>query len=649
MLGYHSDEIGNDIEEWKRLAHPDDIEEARIDLQRHFERRTDTYSNVHRMKCRNGRYKWVLDRGRVIEWSKDAVPERMIGAHTDIDELMRAKDQLKIAAMVYQQSSEGMMITNKKLEIIDVNQAFTTITGYEKREVIGKKPTLLSSGRHPVQFYKKMWRHILEHGYWIGEVCNKSKSGEEFTEWLNISVIKDEHGDLDGYVGIFSDITKRKQQEELIHHQANYDALTDLINRRFFIELLEKRVMIGLTENVFFWLMYLDLSNFKDVNDALGHEQGDELLKQWSQRVQNHLRESDIFARLGGDEFAIAFGQVVDADIIENVADGLIAILNKPFIIQGQEVHISVNIGIVQYPKDGETVMQLLTAADQSLNNAKSSGVNQYSYYTPELQDALKHKMMLAEKMRKGLAEGHFAVYYQPIVNLTDNEIYKAESLLRWNDPELGFISPALFIPIAEQTGFIDALTEFVVKDVLLQQLAWQKKHTRHIQISINISPREFKSLQLQKANWFEALKTSGLMTKTVLFEITEGVLVDNDSTILTQLIEFRDLGIEVAIDDFGTGYSSLAYLHKFDIDYLKIDKQFVDDIETNSQMRALCEAIIVMSQTLGLKVIAEGVETQEQASILSTLGCDFYQGYLCSPAINGQAFEAQFLDIRAG
>ncbi len=644
MLGFAPDEIGDDYAEWAKLVHPDDLEFAKSEIERHFKRETDSYTISLRMFCKDGRYKWLLDRGRVIERDSDGNPIRMIGTHTDINQLVEAQKQLEVLAMVYQQSSEGMLITNSNSEIIDVNDAFVEITGYSKRDVLGKLPTFIISEQHSNPTYQGVLQSIVDTGSWKGEVNNKNKSGQEYTVWLSVTEIRDKNANLQGYVGIFTDITSRKKQENLIHHQANYDSLTNLVNRRFFLELLQKQIAYSKREQNEFWLMYLDLDHFKEVNDTLGHDYGDELLKQWSHRVQSSLRESDILARVGGDEYAIVFCQVKGVKTIDDIANNLINILNKPYDIRGTEVYIGVSIGVVQYPKDGENHSSLIRAADQTLYKAKQQGRNQHVFYTPELQQVLDEKVNLSKKMRKGLNTGQFRVYLQPIVRFSDNKVVKAEALLRWKDPDDGFIRPDIFIPIAEEIGFIEALTEFVIDDVICQQLTWQQQYQSQLQVSINISPIGFRTMQKQKSNWYEHVKSIDSVGELILFEITESVLVDNDQQTMDLLIEFRDLGIEVGIDDFGTGYSSLSYLHRLDIDYLKIDKQFVDDISSNPDIKALCEAIIVMAHKLGLKVIAEGVENQQQAELLKSLDCDYYQGYLCSPAIAMDEFERHFL-----
>lgn len=643
MLGYDFDDVTQKIDEWQTLLHPDDREKVKADLEAHFNGVTETYTNSHRILCKNGQYKWVLDRGRVIERDNNK-PIRMVGTHTDINALVEAQNQLKIAAMVYQQATEGMVVTNDNAEIIDVNNAFTTITGFTSEEVIGDKLNILSSGKYSDSFYRKMWESLLEQGYWQGELCNRNKAGEEYIEWLSISEIRNEKNQLQGYVGIFSDITERKQQEDIIYHQANYDALTSLVNRRFFLELLEKKIIASKRDKDIFWLMYLDLDHFKEVNDSLGHDFGDKLIQQWCHRVKEHLRESDIFSRLGGDEFAVIFCQVTEISMLDKLANNLIEILKQPFYIEGSEVFISASIGVAQYSKDGSNYSELIRAADQALYKAKQQGRSQHAYYTAELQQLLDEKVTLSNKLRKGIAAEEFQVCYQPITRLSDNKIIKAEALLRWKNEAGHFISPAIFIPVAEEIGLIDSLTEFVVNQVRETQLVWAEYYEAHVQVSVNLSPVSFKLMRKRKVDWYEKLKASHMPEKTIIFEITEGVLVDNDDTMMDLLAEFKDLGIEVALDDFGTGYSSLSYLHRFDIDFLKIDKQFIDDIHSNLDIKALCEAIIVMAHTLGLEVIAEGVETQLQADILKSLKCDYYQGYLSSPAINGADFAQRFL-----
>jgi EAL domain-containing protein (putative c-di-GMP-specific phosphodiesterase class I) len=351
-----------------------------------------------------------------------------------------------------------------------------------------------------------------------------------------------------------------------------------------------------------------------------------------------------VFARLGGDEFAILFCQVSEEQSIEHIANDLHETLRAPFMIENNEVLATTSMGIVQFPKDGKTATEITRAADLALYKAKQLGKNRHAYYTKYLQKQLEEKIELTQKIRAAISSNQFKVFYQPIVCVETGNVLKAEALIRWFDDERGEIRPSQFIPIAEETGLIDDLTNIVIRKVVEDLQSWQASINIPLKVSLNISPLAFKSLLLTENNWFDEIKKANLEGCPIVFELTEGVLMGDDDAVLNQLNEFRDLGYEVAIDDFGTGYSSLAYLHKFDIDYLKIDKQFVDEIETNPYRKALCEAIIVMSHKLGLKVIAEGVERQEQLNWLKEVDCDFYQGFLCSKAISNDDFKTQFL-----
>lgn len=646
MLGFNASEIQPYIDASRQLIHPDDLEQVELNISKHFAGETEFYSHSHRMQCKDGSYKWVLDRGRVIEWNED-VPLRMVGTHLDITPMVDSQEQLQIAATVYEQASEGMMITNERVEIIDVNQAFTKITGYSKDDVVGLKPSILSSGKQLPQFYRDMWKRIKADGSWQGEICNKNKQGKEYIEWLSISEIRHSANKISGYIGIFTDITQIKEQEDLIYHQANYDSLTDLPNRRLFNELLIRKILQAKRHAESLWLLYVDIDSFKDINDTLGHEFGDQLLVQWAARVKERLTDNDSFARVGGDEFAILVSQQEDIGHIEQLANQLLSLFDTPFKLGENEIYTSITIGIAQFPCDGLDESTLNTAADQALHKAKQLGKNQHVYYTPELLSALEEKVRLAKKMRVALNQRQFNVFYQPIVRVSDNAVIKAEALVRWRDPDEGFISPAHFIPVAEETGLISSLTEYVVNEVLEKQTTWQSKYSDFKQISINISPVDFKALSAhkEKVAWFEKMMSVHLEPNSVLFEITEGVLMNKDPDTLRLFNDLNQHGIEIAIDDFGTGYSSLSYLHQFDIDYLKIDKSFVDQITNNQQIRALCEAMVSMAHKLGLRVIAEGVEEESQLHVLRQFECDFYQGYLCSPPIPPQEFEARFFD----
>ncbi|HEY3325821.1 MAG TPA: EAL domain-containing protein [Novimethylophilus sp.] len=448
-------------------------------------------------------------------------------------------------------------------------------------------------------------------------------------------------GDGEDYIwSIVEDITQKKQSEELIWTQANFDSLTGLPNRRMFHDRLEQELKKAHRAGLPMALMFLDLDHFKEVNDTLGHAMGDLLLREASQRLTGCVRESDTVARLGGDEFTIILGELEDIDSVERAAQQILRKLAEPFALGSELSYVSVSIGITLYPEDATGIEELLKNADQAMYAAKKLGRNRCSYFTLSMQEAAQTRMRLANDLRGALADNQFRVYYQPIVELASGTIRKAEALIRWQHPKRGLTDPAQFVPIAEDTGLIVDIGDWVFHEAALQVKRWRTTHHTDFQISINKSPVQFHSEESAHAAWFYHLRKLGLSGQSIVVEITEGLLLDAGPAITARLLEFRDAGMQVAIDDFGTGYSSLSYIKKFDIDYLKIDRSFVRNLAPDAEDMVLCEAIIVMAHKLGIQVIAEGIETPQQRDLLAAAGCDYGQGFLFSKPVPVEEFE---------
>ena len=443
-------------------------------------------------------------------------------------------------------------------------------------------------------------------------------------------------------IGTHTDISERKHSEAEIFRLANYDAITGLPNRVLFLNRFEQEIKKAERTGQPITLMYLDLDRFKEINDTLGHDIGDLLLKEAAKRLVNCVRVIDSVARLGGDEFTIMLNNLNDPGGIEHVAQEIINKIAEPFQLSNEFVYITVSIGITIFPEDAVDVEVLLKNADQAMYAAKNEGRNRYHYFTPSMQQAAISRMRITNDLRVALSADQFRVYYQPVVELATGDIHKAEALIRWRHPSHGLVSPTEFIPIAEDTGLIVEIGDYVFVQVANQLVKWRFHH-RNFQISVNKSPVQFKNHSRLHVNWMSHLQSLGLPADSIVIEITEGLLLDANPRIAKQLLDFHEAGIKIAIDDFGTGYSSLAYLKKFEIDYLKIDQSFTRNIEPGSDDMAICEAIIVMSHKLGIKVIAEGVETVEQRDLLLAAGCDYAQGYLYSKPVPADEFEALF------
>jgi diguanylate cyclase (GGDEF)-like protein/PAS domain S-box-containing protein len=567
--------------------------------------------------------------------------------------LARNYQEQRLAALLYQNTTESMMITDSNNTIIAVNPAFTNDTGYRDTEVIGKNPHILKSGRHDSAFYDDFYHALNTTGKWQGEIWNRRKNGEIYPQWINISTIYGDDGEMLNRVCLATDVTNRKQSEELIWRQANFDSLTDLPNRHMFHEQFQQEIKKTQRSNLPLALFFIDLDEFKEVNDTLGHHMGDLLLKETAQRLSHCIRESDTtarldtIARLGGDEFTIILSELNSIECVERIAQRILEKIAEPYHLKEEVVHISASIGITLYPDDSTDIDTLLKNADQAMYAAKKEGKNRFSYFTSSMQAKVLKRMQLTKDLRSALAKQQFHLVYQPIVNLNTNKVIKAEALIRWQHPTKGLVSPAEFIPIAESTGLINEIGNWVFFEAIEQAKLWRQSINPDFQISINKSPIQFQHIAKNEGenglNWPQYLQAHDIEGSSIAVEITEGFLLENSEALHHHLLEFRDAGIQVALDDFGTGYSSLSYLKKFDIDYLKIDQSFVQNLEAESDDMALCQAIIVMAHKLNLKVIAEGIETQEQLNLLKASGCDFGQGYFLSKPLTADRFE-QFI-----
>jgi diguanylate cyclase (GGDEF)-like protein/PAS domain S-box-containing protein len=565
----------------------------------------------------------------------------LIGIGRNITERKRLEEERRLAALVYQHTAEGMLVTDADYHIIAINPACARITGYELQEVLGKSPNIFNSGRQDQYFYDSMWEAINGAGYWHGEMWDRRKNGEIYAKSITINQLLGDDDSLHGYVMLFSDITEKKQSEELIWKQANFDMLTGLPNRRMFRDRLAQEIKKERRAGLSLALLFIDLDHFKEVNDTHGHLVGDDLLVEVARRIRECTRDSDTVARLGGDEFTVILTQLEDSKFAEVVAQKIINCMMEPFVLGEDVVYVSASIGITLYPDDALEVEQLLKNADQAMYAAKNMGRSRFSYFTYTLQLSAQSRVRLIHDLRVALAADQFRVYFQPIVHLATGRIHKAEALLRWDHPERGMIGPTEFIPLAEESGLIIEIGDWVFREATRWLTRWHGIVPHGFQISVNASPVQFRTEgNIPHDTWSDHLSSLGIPGTAVIIEITEGLLLDADPDIVNRLLRFRDAGIQVAIDDFGTGYSSLAYLKKFDIDYLKIDQSFVRMLGTDNNDRALCEAIIVMAHKLGLGVIAEGVETEEERQWLIDAGCDSMQGFLISEPVTPERFE---------
>ncbi len=627
MLGYADDEIANRFEEWESRLHPDDRAATLAALEKHIAGETPTYAAVFRMRYRNGDWRWILARGKVVERDPAGKPLRLIGTQTDITERVAAEQAVREAATVFEATSEAILITDAGGVIKRVNTAFTTITGYAPYEVVGKKPALLKSGRHDAAFYAALWRTLLTRGHWQGEIWNRRKNGEIFPVWETISAVRNTAGEIIEFVSLFADITQKKRSEEEIAYRANYDALTGLPNRTLMTERLNQAIKQARREDSRIAVMFLDLDFFKQVNDTLGHAMGDRLLQAVAERMRLCVRETDTIARQGGDEFVILLANIEDAAAAGVVADKILAQLCTPFTIDDNEIHIGASIGITLFPDDGRDIETLFRNADLAMYRAKESGRNNAQFFEMKMTTAAIERRALEADLRGAIARGEFAIFYQPVVELASGRIVAAEALLRWRHPQRGLVPPDRFIPLAEETGLIREIGAWVFSAACGQLARWRADGYQ-LTLAINVSVRQLPEA-FSVAHILATLAEHDLSPRQIVLEITEGVLLADSPAIQEWFLAATDAGLSLAIDDFGTGYSSLAYLKRFPVHHIKIDKSFVRDMTTDPADRALIEAILAMAHSLGLAVVAEGVETTAQADLLLAGACEYAQGYL--------------------
>lgn len=547
----------------------------------------------------------------------------------------RAEKEILFASKIYENIEEGVLYTNSRGKILSVNPAFQIVTGYSEEEVLGQNPSILQSGYHDETFYKAMWDEINRNGIWKGEIWNKRKNGEIYPEWLTISSICNEVGEVTNYVAVFTDITDRKQKEDKIQKLERYDVLTGVANRYVLNKELQHQIEMAEKYNQLLAVLFLDLDRFKVINETLGHYYGDLLLKKVASRIKGILKNKDIISRFGGDEFVIVLPNIKRAKEAVHMAEQIIAILQQPFALYDQEVYVTTSIGISLYPHDGDSVDLLVKNADKAMYMAKSNGRNNFELFYEELERRDETRQMFLENyLRKAIERDELFLLYQPQLNLESNEIVGVEALLRWNSKELGLISPGEFIPIAEETGLIIPISEWVVNKACEDVKKLHIQGYSNLKVSINISGIHFNQMDFSK-KINEIIQNTNINPYLVDLELTESVIMPNASSSIDKLVKLKQCGLQLSVDDFGTGYSSLSYLHRFPIDTLKIDQSFIRNLMTYSGDSAIVKAIITMAKTLRLNIVAEGVENKKQLDLLKQEKCDIIQGfYLSKPMI---------------
>jgi diguanylate cyclase (GGDEF)-like protein/PAS domain S-box-containing protein len=618
------------------ITHPEDLDDQ-IDQLKDLEAgKIKEFTMEKRYVKKNGQIIWA-DLTASPLWHEGEKPEYCLGIVRDVTLLKRAEEKLVFAAKVFENSIEGIIVTDARGSIMQVNPAFSKITGYSPEEAIGNNPRILKSKNHTPEFYAEMWTRLLGDGQWSGEIWNRRKNGGAYPEWLTISAVKNNFGKITNYVSIFHDITDLKQQQEALRYQAEHDALTGLPNRVLINDRLEMALTRTKRKPTKLALLYLDLDNFKHINDAFGYAAGDRLLIEAAERISRILRSSDTLARLGGDEFLIFINEMENIDEISLVAVRIINCLKNPFYHEESEYLITVSIGVAIAPEDGTDAVTLIKYAESAMYEAKSLGRNNYQFFTPELGVQAHQLITMGMKMRKGLDRGDFELYYQPIIHMSSGKIAGAEALIRWRD-DGKLISPRDFIPLAEDSGLILPLGEWVLKTAVRQARIWQEAGY-NLGISVNISPHQFAGRNLLGL-LLEVLREERSAPGRLYFEITESMIMRDVAKAQKIMGDIRRQGIKFYLDDFGTGYSSLSYLKRLPIDGLKIDHSFIKDIVDDPESRAIVAVIVSLAQILDLTVVAEGVETKAQWRLLNAMGDMLLQGYLASPPLPAREFE---------
>ena len=639
LLGYSNGDLGNDFAEMSSRLHPDDVGPAFAALQSHFRGESEYYRIEHRLRHKNGSYIWVLDRGKVIERLDGGQPKRMIGTHTDITTHKEAEQSLRLAATVFEYSNEGQFVTDSALRIVSLNQAFCDTTGFSRDEALGRTPDLLVGSETWNTFLDDALTNLAEHGHWEGEGVGVRKNGESYTLWLSISQVPGVDGNISYYCGFIDDLSERERAAERIDYLIHHDSLTHLPNRALLFDRLTQMVAQASRDEEKVAVLVIDLDHFKSINDSLGPATGDRLLQDVANRLEAELREGDTLARQGGDEFLVLLPNAVDANRAARVAEKLVAALRPPMALGEQEVNITGSIGISLYPDDGHDPESLVKNADAALYHAKTEGRNSYRFYAPDMNARALEQLSLESGMRRGLERREFLLHFQPQVDAATGRPLGAEALVRWQHPERGLVPPLLFIPLAEERGFIIELGEWILREACRQAVAWQSLGIPALPVAVNLSALQFRDRTLP---WKirDILEETGLAPELLELEITESALMNADAA-ATMLRELRDMGLRLSIDDFGTGYSSLNYLRRFPLTRLKVDQTFVRDLQTGHDAGAIVRTIVDLARNLQLGVIAEGVETPVQGDWLRAAGVDELQGYFFSKPLPPDDFIA--------
>ncbi|WP_341744518.1 putative bifunctional diguanylate cyclase/phosphodiesterase [Azonexus hydrophilus] len=617
-----------DYEHFLQMVHEEDRERVDQAYQAALATR-QPYEVEHRMVMPDGRIKQIRERGETI-YDEAGKPLRSIGTAQDITDIRLLESQMQLLGSAFHHSGEAIMITDHNNRILTVNAAFTMLTGYAQDEVVGQDPRILSAGRTSREDYKRMWAAIKEKSFWQGEIWDRRKDGGVYPKWLSVSVIRDDQGDIRYHVAHFTDVSTERATEAKIHYMAHHDMLTGLNNRFSLKDRLEHALAVARRESARVALLFIDLDRFKVINDTLGHHVGDELLIHVSRRLRQCVRESDLVARLGGDEFVVMLSGIEHSSSVAMVAEKLVMRVAEPYPVGAHTLYTTPSIGIAIYPMDGEDGETLMRNADAAMYHAKSAGRNNFQFFDAKMNEAAVERLGIEHALRLALGRDEFRLHFQPIINLRTGKVSCVEALIRWQHPERGLLAPGMFIGVAEETGLIQPIGDWVIWAACRQLAAFREAGLTGVKMAINISAIQMRNSDLSVLAR-GVIEAYSLPPGDLVFEITESVAMEHPDETVRVLDLLRDMGVSLALDDFGTGYSSLSYLRMFALDKLKLDRSFVEEIGQDVDGQVICDATIGLAHNLGLTLVAEGVETEAQLDYLRARGCDLVQGYLFS------------------
>ncbi|MBV7550881.1 EAL domain-containing protein [Pseudomonas sp. PDM28] len=641
LFGLEPDQVTAILRHLKPRLHPEDLPALKRALVEHLKGRTEDYQIEYRVRHGDGHWVWIEDRGRAVERAENGRVLRMVGTRRDISVSKNLEEQRQLAATVFEAASEGIVIFDPNYVLIAINQAFSRVTGYAIEDMIGRNVVELPCSRDARRHYAAIHQALEQQGSWQGELVETRKNGEMYPQWLQLNAVRDNRGNVSHIVGFFADLSARRESEERMRYLTHYDELTGLANRAMFRERLSEahqRVRQGGYRSLA--LLHINLDRFKQLNDSLGHEVADQLLQKMARRLVNALPEADTIARLSGDEFAVLFNAYGNLSSLARVATRLASKLRLPVTIDGHELVVSASMGISLLPDSAREISALVSQSNMAMQHAKHLGGNNFQFYTDSLQASTLERLQLENQLRKAIEEKQLKVFYQPKLCLATGKLNAAEALVRWDHPTMGRVPPGDFIGLAEETGLIGPIGEFVLRQACWQACEWQRQGLDAIRVSVNLSVHQLRQGKLVSLVR-QVLEETGLEPGYLELELTESQLLDSVEHIIATFQQLRDLGVKLAIDDFGTGYSSLSYLKRIPVDYVKIDQAFIRGLGEGTEDAAITRAIIAMAHGLSLKVVAEGVEHQEQLEFLKAERCDEVQGYLISRPV-----EAQFLAV---